>query len=348
MVAEYRPRLTGDGDQNGALLRGLLNDSEPGRVFLPTGSYPITGGLVLTDSWRLCGSGTTLWRREAEEAPLIHVLGSGVSVTDLTLELPDATPGPHDGAEWTAITIGRYFYTEKPEWIERITVERVVIRRAARCPANNITLIGAVRAARIANVEVHGGGTAVMAHWGAVGAAVNDITGHSLHPHHFQVEGLRVHDAFEAFCLSSVHDVEVRDVRCERVEIGFRLLPGDNTDRYHEKGADSGINRRLSIRGCDIGWCGDLYAIRVAGWGRSEVDGTVTTRAYTDLVVRDVTVRTLPLVVHGRAPREGRRPIVIEDAGLVDLDHVRVLSDGAVVNASHVHGAPGGPGTAGG
>jgi hypothetical protein len=326
MVPEYRPQLSGDGDKNGVLLRGLLSESEPGRLVLPAGSYPITAGLVLTDSWSLSGSGTTLWRAEAEKSPLIHVLGSGVSVTDLTLELPDASPGPHDGAEWTAITVGRYFYAEKPEWIERIAVERVVVRRAGRCAANNITLIGAVQDARFTDLEVHGGGTAFIAHWGAVGAGVSDITGHSLHPHHFQVDGLRVYDAFEAFCLSSVHDVEVRDVQCERVEIGFRLLPGDNTDRYHEKGADAGINQRLLIHGCDIGWCGDLYAIRVAGWGRSEVDGAVTTRAYVDLGLRDVTVRPLPVVVGGRPPRQGRRPIVVEDAGSVDLDDVRVLS----------------------
>lgn len=325
MVAEYRPQLDDDGDKNGALLRGLLSGSEPGRVVLPAGSYPITGGLILTDRWSLSGSGTTLWRAEAEVSPLIHVLGSGVSVADLTLELPDASPGPHDGADWTAVTVGQYFYTEKPEWIERITVERVVVRRTGRCAANNITLIGAVRDARFADLEVRGGGTAFIAHWGAVGAGVSDITGHSLHPHHFQVVGLRVYDAFEAFCLSSVHDVEVRDVQGERVEIGFRLLPGDNTDRYHERGADSGINQRLLIQHCDIGWCGDLYAIRVAGWGRSEVDGAVTTRAYVDLRVRDVTIRPLPVVVGSRQPRQGRRPIVVEDAGLVDLDEVHVL-----------------------
>lgn len=325
MVADYRPELEDDGDQNGALLRALLSGSEPGPVILPAGSYPITGGLILSDGWSLSGSGTTLWRAEAEESPLIHVLGSGVSVSDLTLELPDASPGPHDGAAWTAVTIGRYFYTEKPEWIEQITVERVVVRRTGRCTANNITLIGAVRDAHLADLEVHGGGTAFIAHWGAVGAGVSDITGHSLHPHHFQVVGLRVYDAFEAFCLSSVHDVEVRNVQGDRVEIGFRLLAGDNTDRYQEKGADSGINRRLLIQHCDIGWCGDLYAIRVAGWGRSEVDGAVTTRAYVDLRVHDVTVRPLSIIVDGRPPRQGRRPIVVEDAGLVDLTEVRVL-----------------------
>jgi hypothetical protein len=103
------------------------------------------------------------------------------------------------------------------------------------------------------------------------------------------------------------------------------LLPGDNTDRFHEMGADSGINQRLLIQHCDIGWCGDLYAIRVAGWGRSEVDGAVTTRAYVDLRVQDVTIRPLPVVVSGRPPRQGRRPIVVEDAGSVDLTEVHVL-----------------------
>jgi hypothetical protein len=39
-----------------------------------------------------------------------------------------------------------------------------------------------------------------------------------------------------------------------------------------------------------------------------------------------VTVRPLPVVVGGRPPRQGRRPIVVEDAGSVDLDDVRVLS----------------------
>jgi hypothetical protein len=69
-----------------------------------------------------------------------------------------------------------------------------------------------------------------------------------------------------------------------------------------------------------------MYAIRVAGWGRSEVDGVVTTHAFVDLDLRDVTVRPLPVMVGGRPSRQGRRPIVVEDAGSVDLDHVRVLS----------------------
>jgi hypothetical protein len=326
MVFAYRPQLGDDGDKNGAVLRELLCDAEPGHVVLPGGRYPITGGLVLGDSWSLSGAGTTLWRKEAEQDPLIQVLGSDVAVSDLSLELPDASPGPHDGAEWTAITIGRYFYTERPDWIERITVERVVIRRAGRCAANTVTLIGAVRDARFTDLEVHGGGTALMAHWGAVGAGVTAISGHSLHPHHFRVDGLRVYDAFEGFCLSSVHDVDVRDVRCEGVEIGFRLLAGDNTDRYHEHGADSGINQRLRIEGCDIGWCGDLYAIRVAGWGRSEVDGAVTTRGYVDLGLREITIRPLPVFVPDRPARSGRRPIVVEDADPIDLDDIRVLS----------------------
>ncbi|WP_112241483.1 hypothetical protein [Kribbella monticola] len=302
-----------------------MTESERGRLLLPAGSYPISGGLVLTDSWSLSGSGTTLWRARAESAPLIHVLGSDVTVTDLTVELPDASPGPHDGAEWTAVTIGRYFYAEQPEWIERIAVRRLVVRRAGRCAANNLTLIGAVRDVRLSDLEVHGGGTAFIAHWGAVGAGVSDITGYSLHPHHFQVDGLRVYDAFEAFCLSSVHDVEVRDVQCERVEIGFRLLPGDNTDRYREEGAGRGINHGLSIRDCAIGWCGDLYAIRVAGWGRSEVDGAISTRPFVDLDLRDVTVQPLPVEVGNPPPRRGRRPIVVEDAGSVDVSGVQVL-----------------------
>ncbi|GAB3814030.1 hypothetical protein [Kribbella italica] len=325
MDAEYRPRLGGDADKNGAVLRTLLREAVPGRLVLPAGSYPITGGLVLTDSWSLSGASTTLWRAEAEQVPLIQVAGSDVSVTDLTLELPDASPGPHDGAEWTAVTVGSYFYPERPGWIERIAVERLVIRRPGRCAANTITLIGAVRAARFTDLEVHGGGTAFMAHWGAVGTGVTDIVGPSLHPHHFRVDGFRVYDAFEGFCLSSVHDVEVRDVRCERVEIGFRLLPGDNTDRYREDSAAAGINERLLIDGCDIGWCGDLYALRVAGWGRSEVDGVVTTHAFPELGIRDVTIRPLPIVVAHGTPREGRRPTVVENAGPVDLDHVRVV-----------------------
>lgn len=333
MPAEYRPQLGDDAGTNGKLLRELLDSSAPGRVVLPAGDYPLSGGLVLTDSWSVSGSdttsGTTLRRLEAEEDPVFHVVGSDVTIADLTVELPDAEPGPHDGARWTAVTIGDYFYPGKPHWIGGITLERLVLRRPGRCAANMVTLIGAAQDVRIADLEVDGGGTAFVAHWGAVGAGVQDITGHSLHPHHFTIEGLRVRNALEAFCLSSVHDVEVRDVRCEAVEIGFRLLPGDNTDRYHELGADSGINQRILIHDCDIGWCGDLYAVRVAGWGRSEVDGEVTVRGYSDVDIRAITIRPQPVRVAGRAPRDGRQPLVVEDAGTVDLEDVRVLANRA-------------------
>jgi hypothetical protein len=326
-TAEYMPALGANADANGALLRQLLASTVPGRLVLPAGDYPLSGGLVVNDGWTLRGADTTLRRVDATADPVIHVQGSGVTISDLTIELPDAEPGPHDGARWTAVTIGDYFYAAAPRWIHDIVVERLLLRRPGRCTANMVTLIGAARDVRLSDLEVEGGGTAFVAHWGAVGTGVEEITGCSLHPHHFLVERLLVRNAFEAFCLSSVHDAAVRDVSCDGVEIGWRLLPGDNTDRYRELGQGSGINERIVIDGCDIGWCGDLYAIRVAGWGRSEVDGQVTVRGYSELDVRDVVIRPQPVCVAGRRPRAGRRPVVVEKAGTVDLGSVKVLPE---------------------
>ena len=168
-----------------------------------------------------------------------------------------------------------------------------------------------------------------MVHWGGVGTSVSAISGPTYHPHNLAIDGLIVRSAFEGFCLSSVHDVVVRGVRFERVEIGFRLLAGDNADRYHLLGPDSEINRRITVSGCEIGWSGDLYAIRVAGWGRSEVDGLISRRGFEDLQLVDCRIIPLPVDIGGGTARStARRPVVLEDAGEVDVSGISVADKG--------------------
>ena len=311
----------GDPAANSAAITEVLASDSTGAIRLPAGTFPISG-LVIGPGWTIEGAGTTLVQEVATAEPMLHVVGSGVTLRGLRLELPASSPGPHDGAHWTAITVGRYLYDEEPDWLTGVRLEDVAVHRAGRCAANSVTVIGAVSDLRVSGLEVTGGGTGLMVHWGGIGTSVSSISGPTYHPHDLAIDRLVVTDAFEGFCLSSVHDAVVRDVRCDDVEIGFRLLAGDNSDRFHVLGAGSEVNRRITVAGCEIGWSGDLYAIRVAGWGRSEVDGLVSHRAFEDLQLAGC--RIVPLPVGSREPRPGRRPIVLEAAGRVDLDGVVV------------------------
>jgi hypothetical protein len=218
--------------------------------------------------------------------PVLHVLGGGVRITDLTVCPPPADPGEHGGDAGTAITVGRYLYPAPPDWIADVRLARIHVERPGHRASNSIALMGAVRDVALDDVTVHGGYTGVAVHWGAVGAGVGDITGPSYHPHHLAIRGLRVDDAVEGFYLSSVHDVLVSGAHLHDVEMGFRLLPGDNTDRFLRDPA-AVIGERIEVRDVCVRWTGERYAVRVAGWGRSEIDGMVTMLRYADTVIRD-------------------------------------------------------------
>jgi hypothetical protein len=73
-----------------------------------------------------------------------------------------------------------------------------------------------------------------------------------------------------------VHDVRVVGGCLRDVGMGFRLLPGDNTDRFV---ADPRIGSHIEIADGCVRWTGENYGARIAGWGRSEVDGLVSTSA---------------------------------------------------------------------
>jgi hypothetical protein len=272
-----------------------------------------------------------------DATPLLRMLGSGARMSDLTLELPTADTGRHDGDRGTGITVGQYLYSAATGWIEDVEIARVTVRRGGRCAANSIAVMGAVRHVRLLDIDVGGGGTAIAVHWGAVGESVGTIVGPSYHPHDLTIAGLTVRDAFEAFYLSSVHDVSVRDVTAASVEIGFRLLPGDNVDLYRERGEVSDVSSRIDIADCRVGWCG-LYGIRVAGWGRSEVDHRVRRLDYHDVAIRNVRLHAEPSL-HRR--HHGRRAgVVVDEATGVAFADVKTGGTVDGVAAAIVNGSP--------
>lgn len=310
--------LTADGVANRQALRSLLDSRSPVTVELPPGRWPVAGGIVLHAGQGLRGApGTTLVLTADDGDPLVHLVGSGASISDVAFELPAAVSGQHQGHRHTALTIGDYLYPEAPAWIEHVTVENVLVRRDGPCPANAIAVMGAVRDMVLKDLDVAGGGTALAVHWGAVATDVSSISGPSFHPHHLAISGLRVRSAFEAFYLSSTHDVTVRDVAADDVEIGFRLLPGDNGIRFQS--GPSRVSSGIDIAGCQIGWRG-LYAMRVAGWGRSEVDQQLTTVAYQDTSISDCRLTA----TRGHGPVRRIAAIVVEQADGVKLHDIEV------------------------
>jgi hypothetical protein len=248
-----------------------------------------------------------------------------VRISDLGLRPPPADPGEHGGDLGTAITVGRYLYAGPPEWIADVEIARVHVERPGERAANSIALMGAVRDVTLDGVTVRGGHTGVAVHWGAVGADVATVVGPTYHPHKLTIADLRVRDAVEGFYLSSVHDVRVAGACLRDVEMGFRLLPGDNTDRF----APPGVGERIEVAGVCVRWTGDKYGVRVAGWGRSEVDGVVSVLRYTDTVIRDC-------VIAGRGDASWS-PVLMDRADGVELRDIRVQSatDGCCPLGAH-------------
>lgn len=354
----HRPRLDDDPRHNRRALQAALDSVPAGTLELPPGTHVIDDGLTVGDGWTIRGAETVAagGGRPASRLrsvgtggkPVLHVLGSDVTISDLGLCPPPAFPGEHGGDRGTAVTVGEYLYAATPRWIGRIDIRRVRVERPGDRAANSIALMGAVRDVTLHDVSVHGGYTAVAVHWGAVGTDVSTIVGPTYHPHRLTITDLRVRDAIEGFYLSSVHDVRVATACLRDVEMGFRLLPGDNTDRFApDGGADVGA--RISVEHVCTHWHGDKYGARVAGWGRSEIDGLVSTLRYTDTVIRDCVLTRVPRETRGAsghdthasghdtqasgngyppagetAPSRGWAPVVLEGADGVELRDVRM------------------------
>ena len=327
----HRPALSTDPERNHRVLQEALDTAPPGKLELPPGEHVLADGLRVPDGWTIRGASVigangsppASWLTSTGTTghPVLHVLGSDVSISDLGLKPPPADPGEHGGDRGTAITIGEYLYAAAPEWIQRVDVRRVHVSRPHDRAANCIAIMGAVREIALHDVTVRGGYTGVAVHWGAVGADVASIAGPTFHPHRLTITDLRVRDAIEGFYLSSVHDVRVLGSCLRDVEMGFRLLPGDNTNRFAaSRSSSADIGARIEIADACVRWTGPRYGVRIAGWGRSEVDGLVSVLAYTDAVVRDCHVV-------GTGSSDAWSPVLVERATGVELRDIRVSTN---------------------
>ncbi|MFI5935084.1 hypothetical protein [Actinoplanes sp. NPDC051494] len=331
----HRPALGPDADQNHRVLQEVLDTVPAGKLELPPGTHTLADGLRVPAGWTIRGSevaganggppGTWLVSAGTTGHPVLHIVGSDVAVSDLGLRPPPADPGEHGGDRGTAITVGDYLYASAPDWITNVDLRRVhVARIGLDRHANCIALMGAVSDVTLHDITVRGGYTGVAVHWGAVGADVASIAGPTYHPHRLTVTDLRVNDAIEGFYLSSVHDVRVEGACLRDVEMGFRLLPGDNTDRFVSSGA---VGSTITIADICVTWNGPRYAVRAAGWGRSEIDGEVSVLHYRDTVIRDCTLR-------GAGTGDSWSPVLMERADGVELSNVVTVTGGSVACCS--------------
>jgi hypothetical protein len=333
----HRPLLGTDPVANHRVLQELLDTRPPGKVELPAGRHQLGDGLRVPAGWTICGSSAGDCHLVAAYAgghPVLHVLGSDATISDVALVPGPADPGEHGGDRGTGLTIGEYLYSATPSWISGVTVRDVLVDHGDRRTANGVAVMGAVRDVSLQRITVRGGYTGLAVHWGAAGADVASISGPTCHPHHLTVDNLRVRNAIEGFYLSSVHDVRVRGACLRDVEMGFRLLPGDNTDRFapvavapapavvpaaFTPGAEVGA--RIEISDVCVRWAGPRYAVRVAGWGRSEVDGLVSVLAY-----RDTAITRCRLIGAGTGEWS---PVLMERADGVELRDILLASAGA-------------------
>ncbi|GAA4596624.1 hypothetical protein BJY16_002076 [Actinoplanes octamycinicus] len=315
--------LGDDPVANHRTLQDLLDTEPPGTLDLPPGDHPLAEGLRVPGGWTLRGaSAGDTWLVSASRTghPVLHVLGSAVSISDLGLRPAPSDPGEHGGDRGTGLTVGEYLYRGEPQWIGDVDIRRVHVDHGPLRTANGIGVMGAVRDTTLHDVLVTGGYTGVAVHWGAAGADVSSIAGPTYHPHRLTVSDLRVRDAVEGFYLSSVYDVRVTGACLRDVEMGFRLLPGDNTDRFVSSSSGE-VGARIAVRDVCVRWSGPRYAVRIAGWGRSEVDGVVTVLPYRDSVVRDCHLA-------GTGTAGNWSPLVVEQASGVELDNLTVTSAG--------------------
>lgn len=327
----HRPGLDVDPESNRHTLQDLLDSAPAGTLELPPGDHAVSGGLRVPAGWTVRGAagpgGPSTWLSSvaSDGSPVLHIIGSGVSVSDIGLRPPPSDPGEHGGDRGTALTVGEYLYSGDPAWITDVEIRRVQVVATGRT-ANSVALMGAVRDVTVHDVTVHGGYTGVAVHWGAAGAGVDSITGPTYHPNRLTITNLRVRDAVEGFYLSSVHDVRVTGACLRDVEMGFRLLPGDNTDRFHRDPA-ARVGDRIDISDVCVQWTGDKYGVRVAGWGRSEVDGVISTLDYRDTRIRECVVRRVPPPADpGRPGAAAWSPVLLERADGVAMHNVRVES----------------------
>ena len=317
----HRPALGPDPERNRRLLQETLESAPGGKLELPPGTHRLSDGLRVPSGWTLRGAATApipttrLESLGTGGAPVLHVTGSDVTISDVGLLPPPADPGEHGGDRGTAITVGEYLYREPPSWISGVDVRRVHVDRPGERNANCVAVMGAVRDVTLHALTVRGGYTGVAVHWGAVGADVATISGPTYHPHHLTITNLRVRDAIEGFYLSSVHDVTVRGACLRDVEFGFRLLPGDNTDRWV---ASAEVGSDIEIAEACVRWHGPNYGVRVAGWGRSEVDGVVSELRYANTLIRDCR-----LTGAGQAHWS---PVLVEQAPGVELRDITISS----------------------
>jgi hypothetical protein len=326
--------LGADPVHNHRALQGVLESAPAGTVEVPPGDHVLAGGLRVPGGWTLrgaaapAGSVPSTWLASVatDGTPVLHVTGADVSISDIGLRPAPSDPGEHGGDRGTAITVGEYLYRDTPAWIANVDIRRVHVISAGRS-ANSIALMGAVHDVTLHDIAVRGGHTGVAVHWGAVGAGVDSITGPTYHPNRLTIGDLRVRDAVEGFYLSSVHDVQVTGVCLGDVEMGFRLLPGDNTDRFHGD-ADAHIGDRIEIGDVCVRWSGEKYGVRVAGWGRSEVDGVISTLDYRDTIIRDCVVRRVSPPPSGpvHPGTAAWSPVLLEHADGVVLHNVRIES----------------------
>ena len=247
----HRPMLGIDPVANHRILQDLLDSRPPGKLELPPGRHRLADGLRVPGGWTVRGvspAGTWLVADARTGHPVLHVTGSDVSISDLGLRPAPSDPGEHGGDRGTGITLGEYLYPAEPTWIEGIDVRRVHVDHGELRTANGIGVMGAVRDVRLDDLTVTGGYTGLAVHWGAAGADVASISGATFHPNRLTVTGLRVSNAVEGFYLSSVHDVRVAGACLRDVEMGFRLLPGDNTDRFVSSSEDVGARIETSGR----------------------------------------------------------------------------------------------------
>ncbi|WP_067505831.1 hypothetical protein [Actinoplanes sp. TFC3] len=318
----HRPALGVDAGRNRRVLQEVLDTTPAGKLELPPGIHTIADGLRVPGGWTIRGASVAganggqpeTWLVSAGTTghPVLHILGSDVEVSDLGLRPPPADPGEHGGDRGTAITVGDYLYAETPSWIGRVDLRRIHVERLGEKHANCIALMGAVSDLTLHDITIRGGYTGVAVHWGAVGKDVSSIIGPTFHPHRLTVTDLRVSDALEGFYLSSVHDVRVEGACLQDVDMGFRLLPGDNTDRFV---TSEQVGTNIEIKDICVRWHGPLYAVRAAGWGKSEVDGEVSVLQYRDTALRNITLR-------GAGTGPSWSPLLIEQAAGVEFDNV--------------------------
>jgi hypothetical protein len=234
------------------------------------------------------GTGRINVKCATNDYPGINILSDRVTLDGLTIDVDlDEALGSHDGANGTCITTGRYFYNGTHEDVKDVVLRNLKLTRSG-LGGHAIAVMGKSSDILIENVVADGHVNAILAHWGAVAAAVGDSYTQAWHPHGITVRKLKARNCTRGLVLSSIYDCSFEDISGD-VDVALQLLPGDELAVNASAAEQNNIGSNIRFKGLSFTDLDSTNPMIIYGLGTSqESPGTVRRFYWRGLSFEDV------------------------------------------------------------